>query len=211
MVERQCRKFFAGPGIAGDDGDFFRREKFGDGGAERLRKQGRQLGGLDHDAIARGERVGQRPDSQLKRIVPGADDADDPERLTQHERAAGPEGERGRRPPGFHPGAQALPGVTNGGAAEHDFGDDGLCAGANAKIFLNEIGEAVSMGFKQAIKPVETIGAYWSGGRHVATKGFALVMQHCEQFGPPRRKLCFGRGVHNALTSLTDVITVNIE
>ena len=117
MIERQRCK---GPGdIVVDAGD----ENFG--GVELGRYQLSQQRGesrhqfarLDHHAVARGKRPDGGRQRELKRIIPGRDDADDAERLRDQPVLGRHELQCGRDASRRHPFLQMFGGVPD--LAEH--------------------------------------------------------------------------------------------
>ena len=92
VIERQARKRHAHLGLAGDHRNLI----FGKDVSEHLREHAGGLGGgfahLDHHAVARCQRAGQRPHGQIEGVVPGDDHADHAEWLVDDLGLAGLEG-----------------------------------------------------------------------------------------------------------------------
>ena len=81
--------------------------------AQQLREGGRQLGRLDHRPVAGGERVDERRESELERVVPGRDDADHAERLVADPGARRLEQGIDPAPLRPHPARDVLAGVAD--------------------------------------------------------------------------------------------------
>ncbi len=84
MVERQPRKGLADLRSADDGRDLIGGKQAGKQIGQKVGRARRQLGRLEHDAIAGRERRDKRHDRKIERIVPGTDDADDADWLIEN-------------------------------------------------------------------------------------------------------------------------------
>ena len=111
--------------LADDDVD----DALGDAGLERQlgepeRRERRQLGGLEHDRVAAGERRAELPRRDVEREVPGHDQPDDAERLAERQVDAAGDGDR-----------LAVLLVDGAGVEVEDVGDHAdLAAGASDRL-----------------------------------------------------------------------------
>ena len=98
---------FGNPSL--DDSDRVPIQVLGYPPREQCRRVWRNLGGLDHDAVASRNRADEWQNGSLKWVVPGGDDHDDPERLAMHDTAPGHGDDGSRDALRLHPGGEALP------------------------------------------------------------------------------------------------------
>jgi hypothetical protein len=115
VIERQLGERLADRRVAGKHRHFVLGKRFAHDARHQGSRPGRELGRLDHHAIARGQRAQRGQHRQLVGIVPRGDDANDAERLRDEPVEAGTIFDVGRDPARLHPvpadsgGHSALP------------------------------------------------------------------------------------------------------
>ena len=103
MVERQPRESLADLRSADDGCDLIGGKQTAQQLGQKIGRARRQLGRLQHDAIAGRERRDKRHDGKIERIIPRTDDADDADRLIENAGAGRHQFEPDRHPLRPHP------------------------------------------------------------------------------------------------------------
>ena len=143
MVERQPRKGLADLRSADDGRDLIGRKQTGEQIGQKVGRARRQLGRLEHDAIAGRERRDKRHDREVERIVPRTDDADDADRLIKNA------GRRRRQfqPDGYplrpHPAGKMAQRVADRRLRRKDFAEFGFVARTIAEIGRDRRGQPI--------------------------------------------------------------------
>ncbi len=132
-------------GAARHDGDLLLGEDLAQHLGQEIARCGRELGRLDHGAIAGRDRRGERHEREPDGEVPRRHDADDAERLVDDARACRAEVHLHmpllRAHPAFEIAAQIVDALNEG----HAFEDRGLLGGASLEVGIERLRE-----FRQA-------------------------------------------------------------
>ena len=157
MIEGQRGEGGAHFRTAEDCGDLLLREKPAQKVRQKFGCARRQFRWLQHDAIACRQRRDQRHESKLNRIVPGADDAHDANRLVEDARP--PRQEFQADPDAFrlHPARQMFQGFARRGHDRPDIGKRCLVPRAVAEIFRDDGGDALRFLFDRCAQPPDVI------------------------------------------------------
>jgi hypothetical protein len=126
----------------------------GDQVGQQCRCRRSHLGGLDDDAVACGDGADKRGERELDRIVPGADDQHDTERLVLDPAPCGKLVEREARSPRTHPLPEVLAGMRDLSEGRHDVGDPGFRR-RTAEVVRERAGDVGFMLVQQPLEPVQ--------------------------------------------------------
>ena len=183
MIERQRRKRRGHVHPAGDDGKLLRREVLGHQFGQQLRRVRRVLAGLEQHAVARRQRGGRRPQGQLQRVVPGADDAHHAQRLAQHVGARGQQVQGGAHAARAAPARQVAAQIRQHAVEHQCVGQLRQASAAQAEVLphgLRQPAFVVAPHRRQALQ-----AALPQGQRHVdlAPRGLLLALEQVHQAG----------------------------
>ena len=153
------------------------REEAGQQLRHELAGARRQFRGLQHHAVAGGERREHRHHRQLEGVIPRADDADDAQRLIKDARPRRHQLEADGDALRSHPVSEMARGVADAGERREHFGQHGLVPRAVAEIGGDRFGQprrAVANGRTE----LRQIGAALrEGGRRALEEGRALALE----------------------------------
>ncbi len=146
----------------------------------------RQLGRLDHHAIAGGDRPDRGRERELQRIVPGRDDADYAERLRDQAVLGRHELQRGVDAPRRHPFLQVLCGVLDLDIEKQRLGDGGFDRGAVAEIGRDRLLEPRLVLLDRRAQPPQPVDPDIAGGQGLGARGLELGMEGLVERGQSR-------------------------
>ena len=158
MVELEPGELGADLRVAGHHGDLVFVIELAQHGGEQLRRCWRELGRLQHDAIAGGDRRRKRRERERHRIVPGRDDADDAERLIDDSVRTGKEHHGGAAALGPHEAAEIAVQIFDGGNHRADVEQQRLLPCPVAEIVVERRHELLLAG-QQRILQLHKIAA----------------------------------------------------
>ncbi|MNM85171.1 hypothetical protein D3C81_972800 [compost metagenome] len=168
MIERQFDESPGNIGITGDDRHLLLGEGSRDALLQQRRERRRQLGRLDHHAIARRDGADGRPHRELIRIVPRGYHADHAQRLAQDAAVAGPVMQGGGRAPRLHPRPQVAHGVPGGGRHHHQVGQPCLVRRAVAEIARDRLDQRGPVALGHVEQAAQAVGTHRLRRHHVA-------------------------------------------
>ncbi len=177
MIEGEPRESGADIGAAQHGRHLLAGEKPGQELGDEFRGARRELRGLQHDAVARGERGDQRHHRQLEGIIPRADDADDAERLAENPRATRPELETDRDALRPHPAREMARGVADAGERREDLREQALMARAVAEIGGDRCRDLIGVLPDRRLEAGEIGAALGQRRRAGGKKRLALALQ----------------------------------
>ena len=146
----------------------------------------RQLARLDHGAVAGGDGADRGRERELQRIVPGRDDADNPERLRDQAILARHELQRGVHAARRHPFLQMLDGVLDLDIEEQRLGDGGLDGRAVAEIGRDRLDEPRLIVLHHLAQPPQPVDPHLAGRHRLGARGVDLGMKGIIQGGKGR-------------------------
>ena len=160
VVERQRRERLRHVRVAGHHPHFVGLEILRHLLGEQCREAWRELAHLHHRAVAGDQRVDQRADRQVQRIVPRHDDADHAARLRPQLGARRQEQPVGQAPARLHP----APAVGQRMADRREAGEElqqlGLFARATAEIGMDGLDHALAILAQQRLQRAQPGGAH---------------------------------------------------
>ena len=187
MVEGQRGEGGAHFWTAEDCGDLLLGEKPAKKVRQKFGCARRQLGRLQHNAIACRQRRDQRRHGELNRIIPGADDANDANGLVEDARPPRQEFEADPDAFRLHPARQMFQGLARGGHDRPDIGKQCLVPRPVPEIRGDDGCDLLRFLLDRCAQPPDVILPFGEIGRPSAQKSLALPGKTIGGFRPQPR------------------------
>jgi len=183
QVEGQRREVGGELGAALHERDVIGGEALADDVGDEGADARHELRGLEEHPVARREGVDERGAEELEWVVPGADDADDPEGLRDDLGAARLEEPAHGAGGGAHPVGEVLAGVLDGLKRDEELGDEGLVAGAVPEVFGDGPHDVFLAAEHHVGEALEVAHALVVGARRSVARGAMHRLEERAQLG----------------------------
>ncbi len=149
---------------------------------EQRREARRVFAHLQHRAIAGDQRIDQRADGQIQRVIPRHDDADHAARLRPQLGACGQEQQVGQASPRLHPAPAVAECVTDRRQAGKDLQQVGFLCRALAEVGVDRRGERPALFAQHGFQRAQALQAHRPGGQRVERLRVTQALQGGNQF-----------------------------
>ena len=174
VVKRQTGKFGSDSAIALHHAQFVRHEGLADQRGQQGRRLRRQLAGLEHHAVAGGQRRNDRAERQLHRIVPRRNHAHDAQGLALQAGMGRQQVQRRTDLDRLHPSGQVFQRAGNQRVQHKQVGNFSQLRRTHAKIGLHRLRQRRAMRVQQCADFQQPLAAH--GQRNVGLRTAGAVL-----------------------------------